>query len=78
MKKLLFIAFLSLVGCSTEQEEETGQISQCDCGTIIYKAYLPDGSIIIRLVNDCNTNVTELQFPENIPYNLNDTYCYGL
>jgi hypothetical protein len=78
MKTLLLIAILTLVGCSTEQQEESGEILNCDCGTVIYKAYLPNGGVILRLKNDCDNNIVELEFPNNVPYNLNDTYCYGM
>jgi hypothetical protein len=77
MKKLLLIAILSLVGCSTD-EIESGEQRDCNCGIVIYKAYRPDGSVILRIKNDCDNQVTELEFPQNVSYNLNDTYCYGM
>jgi len=78
MKKLLLIAILSLVGCSAEQSEESGEQLDCNCGTVVYKSYLSNGGVVLRVKNDCSNQTLEIEFPQNVPYNLNDKYCYEI
>jgi hypothetical protein len=75
MKKLLFIAILTLIGCSAEEIDAGNQLD-CNCGTIMQKTYLPDGRVILKVKNDCNGQLKDFEFPQNVPYNINEKYCY--
>jgi hypothetical protein len=75
MKKLLFMAILTLVGCSTEQEAE-GEILDCNCGIVKQKNFLPNGSVVLIVENDCSGQLRDFEFPQNVPYNINEKYCY--
>lgn len=75
MKKLLFIAILTLVGCSTD-EIDAGEQLDCNCGVVKQKTYLPNGGVVLKVKNDCDGQLRDYEFPQNVPYNINEKYCY--
>jgi hypothetical protein len=78
MKKLLLFTSLILIGCGEQEKYETGVNNDCKCGTVVYKAISPEGGVILRVKNDCDQQITEIRFTQNVPYNLNQKYCYGI
>jgi hypothetical protein len=75
MKKLLFIAILTLVGCSTD-EIDAGEQLDCNCGIVKQKNFLPNGGVVLIVENDCSGELQVFEFPQNVTYDINEKYCY--
>lgn len=74
MKKLLFIAILTLVGCSTDEPESERPTANCDCGIIRQTTYLPNGLIVLKIKKNCTDELIEVE--TNQPHQINEQYCF--
>lgn len=75
MKKLLLIAILTLVGCSTDETVTDRPTDDCNCGMVRQITYLPNGSVILKIKMNCNNELVEIEtFGTDLT--INDQYCF--